>query len=229
MIEVTSGTLSQGRDWNSIWLESPEYEKTSAEIDRIIADAAVQPPKTFDDGHEFATPMWEQTKIVTQRMNRSLYRDTEYVDNKFVLHILMALVNGFTFWQVGNSLGDLQSKLFAVFNFIFVAPGVISQLQPLFIARRDIYEVREKKAKMYHWAPFVTALIVSELPYLVICGFLYFVCWYWTVGFPSIAWNAGGTFFLVVSCSSFLRQHQMSSANNSSRLCTNSSTQASAK
>lgn len=199
MIEVTSGSLSQDRDWNKVWLESPEHEITSAEIDRITADAAAQPPKTFDDGHEFAAPMWEQTKLVTQRMNRSLYRDTEYVDNKFVLHILLALVNGFTFWQVGSSLGDLQSKLFAVFNFIFVAPGVISQLQPLFIARRDIYEVREKKAKMYHWAPFVTALIVSELPYLVICGFLYFVCWYWTVGFPSTAWNAGGTFFVVVS------------------------------
>jgi hypothetical protein len=29
------------------------------------------------------------------------------------------------------------------------APGVIAQLQPLFIARRDIFEAREKKAKMY--------------------------------------------------------------------------------
>lgn len=64
-------------------------------------------------------------------------------------------------------------------NFIFVAPGVIAQLQPLFLQRRDIYEAREKKSKMYHWVPFVTGLIISEIPYLVICAVLYFVCFYW--------------------------------------------------
>jgi hypothetical protein len=34
-------------------------------------------------------------------------------------------------------------------RFIFVAPGVIAQVQPKFIANRDIFEAREKKAKIY--------------------------------------------------------------------------------
>lgn len=199
MIEVVSGNQSGGKDWAQVWLESQQCKTLSQEIDELVADAAAKPPGTLDDGHAFASPIWTQVKLVTHRMNVSLYRDTEYVNNKVIMHILLALLNGFTFWMIGDSLGDLKLRLFTIFSFIFVAPGTISQLQPLFINRRDIYETREKKSKTYHWAPFVTGLIVSELPYLVVCAVMYFVCWYFTAGLPGAARYAGSTFFVVVS------------------------------
>ncbi|KAG5983903.1 hypothetical protein E4U55_006815 [Claviceps digitariae] len=198
MIDVVSGVHSQGKNWSDVWLSSPEYEKMTAKLDQIVENAAKAPSGTLDDGHEFATPMWEQVKIVTHRMNVSLYRNTDYVNNKLVLHIFSALFNGFTFWMVGDSVGDLQLKLFTIFNFIFVAPGVLAQLQPLFIHRRDIFEAREKKSKMYSWVAFVTGLIVSEIPYLIVCAVLYFVCWYYTVGFPTSSERAGATFFVML-------------------------------
>lgn len=198
MIDVVSGSLSQGRDWNKVWLESPEYERTVKELDRIIEEAASKPPATHDDGREFAMPLWEQIKIVSHRMNVALFRNTDYVNNKFALHIGSALFNGFSFWMIGEHVSDLQLRLFTIFNFIFVAPGVINQLQPLFIERRDIYDTREKKSRMYSWIAFVTALVVSEIPYLCICGVLYFVCWYYTVGFSSDSNKAGGTFFVML-------------------------------
>ena len=198
MIDVVSGSLSQGRDWNQVWLDSPEHKNTVEELDRIINNAAAKEPGTSDDGFEFAMPLWEQTKLVTQRMNVSLWRNTDYINNKFALHIGSALFNGFSFWMIGDTVGDLQLRLFTVFNFIFVAPGVLAQLQPLFIERRDIYEAREKKSKMYSWVAFVTGLIVSELPYLCVCAVLYFVCWYYTVGFPSASNKAGAVFFVML-------------------------------
>lgn len=199
MIEVVSGSLSKGKDWNQVWLNSPEHEKITQELDTLVADAAAKPPGTVDDGHQFAAPMWEQVKLVTHRMNISLFRNTEYINNKLILHILLSLYNGFSFWSIGNSVSDLQQRLFTVFSFLFVAPGLISQLQPIFIDRRNVYETREKKSKTYHWVPFVTGLIVSELPYLVVCGVLYFVCWYWTAGLPNDTKWAGSTFFVAVS------------------------------
>ncbi|KAH6639094.1 multidrug resistance protein CDR2 [Boeremia exigua] len=200
MIEVVSGDLSEGKDWPQVWLDSQQCKDLSQEIDMLVADAAEKPPGTVDDGYAFASPIWAQTKLVTQRMNVSLYRNTEYVNNKVIMHILLALLNGFSFWMIGDSysLGDLKLRLFTIFSFIFVAPGTISQLQPLFINRRDIYETREKKSKTYHWAPFVTGLIVSELPYLLVCAFVYFFCWYFTAGLPGAAQYAGSTFFVVV-------------------------------
>ncbi|KAK6602415.1 ABC multidrug transporter [Botrytis cinerea] len=160
-------------------------------------------PGTVDDGFEFATPLWQQIKLVTNRMNVAIYRNTDYINNKFALHIGSALFNGFSFWMIKHSVGGLQLRLFTVFNFIFVAPGVMAQLQPLFLERRDIYETREKKSKMYSWWAFATGNVVSELPYLVICAVLYFVCWYYTVGFPSDSSKAGSVLFVMI-CYEFI-------------------------
>lgn len=198
MIDVVSGSLSQGKDWHKTWIESPENAAMTEELDRLVSEAASHPPKYIDDGKEFATDLWTQTKIVTRRMNFSLYRNIDYVNNKVALHIGSALFNGFSFWMLGNSVQDLQLALFANFNFIFVAPGVFAQLQPLFIERRDIYDTREKKSKIYSWKAFVTGLIVSEFPYLVVCAVLYFVCFYYTVGFPSDSSRAGAVFFIML-------------------------------
>ncbi|EPQ31307.1 uncharacterized protein PFL1_01492 [Pseudozyma flocculosa PF-1] len=198
MIDVVSGEASQGKDWNQVWLASEEHARVSARIDEMIAEAAAKPPGYTEDGYEFATSYWEQTKVVTRRMNISLYRNTDYLNNKVALHIFSALFVGFSFYQLGDGVGDQQLKLFAIFNFIFVAPGVIAQLQPLFIERRSIYEQREKKGKMYHWGPFVTALIVSEIPYLIICGLFYFFCYYYTVGFPTASKSAASVVFVMI-------------------------------
>ena len=198
MIDVVSGPLSQGRDWNEIWLSSPEHAAVEEELDRIVKDAAASPPGTVDDGNEFAMPLWEQVKIVCHRANVAIFRNTDYVNNKFALHIGSALFNGFSFWMIGDSVSDLQLRLFTIFNFIFVAPGVIAQLQPLFIERRNIFEARERKSKMYSWIAFVSGLVVSEIPYLCICAVLYFVCWYYTVGFPADSNRAGATLFVML-------------------------------
>lgn len=122
MIDVVSGTLSQGRDWNQVWLDSPEYASMTTELDRMNSDAAAKPPGTVDDGHEFATSLWTQMKLVTKRNNTSLYRNIDYANNKFGLHIGSALFNGFTFWMITDSVQSLQLRLFTIFNFIFVAP-----------------------------------------------------------------------------------------------------------
>ncbi|KAM3502005.1 hypothetical protein MY10362_005152 [Beauveria mimosiformis] len=163
MIDVISGNgaSSHKQDWSKIWLESPEHEHLSKELDHMVESALSRP-------------------------------------SGVAMHVSLALLNGFTFWMIGDSLTDLQQNLFTVFNFIFIAPGIISQLQPLFIDRRDIYETREKKSKMYHWAPFVAGLIVSEFPYLLMCALLYYVCWYFTAGLPSGPGHAGSVFFVVV-------------------------------
>ncbi|KAH7394625.1 ABC transporter [Pyrenochaeta sp. MPI-SDFR-AT-0127] len=196
MIDVVTGT--SGRDWHQVWLDSPEAARMKQDLDIIITDAANKEASTNDDGHEFATNLWTQTKIVTQRMNVSLWRNIDYVNNKIFLHIGVAIFVGFSFWKIGNSVADQQLVLFSLFNYIFVAPGVMAQLQPLFIDRRDIYETREKKSKMYSWIAFVTGLIVSEIPYLIVCAILYFICFYYTAGLPASSDKAGAIFFVML-------------------------------
>lgn len=196
MIDVVSGYHPSGKDWYQVWLDSPEAATLEHHLDEIISDAASKEPGTKDDGHEFATTFWTQTKLVTNRMNVSFFRDTAYFNNKLLLHGGVAFFIGFTFFQIGDSVSEQKYILFSLFQYIFVAPGVIAQLQPIFLERRDIYETREKKSKMYSWVSFVTALIVSEMPYLIICGVLYYLVFYFASGLPLEPGKAGAVFFV---------------------------------
>ncbi|KAJ9095227.1 hypothetical protein QFC20_006704 [Naganishia adeliensis] len=194
MIDVVSGHLAKQQDWNQTWLDSDANKGMMKELHDIEEGALSRPVAYDEQGEEFAASLWEQCKVVCHRNSVSLFRDTEYVTNKFALHIFSALFNGFTFWMIGDSASDLQMQVFTIFSFIFVAPGV----QPLFIARRDIFEAREKKAKIYNWKSFTFGLIVSEFPYLLICALLYYGCWYFTVGFPGKASRAGPVFLEIL-------------------------------
>lgn len=197
MIDVVSGH-SSANDWHQIWLSSPEFTDTTKTLESLLLFPAKGKNSDPEDSSEYAMPLLYQTKIVLRRMNLAIFRNTGYMNNKILLHIGLGLFNGFTYWKIGDSVGDLQLRLFTVFVWMFVAPGVINQLQPLFIERRNLYDAREKKARIYSWKAFVTALIVSETPYLCLCAVLYFACWYYTVGFSSSSDKAGASFFVVL-------------------------------
>ncbi|WWC67189.1 uncharacterized protein I206_101096 [Kwoniella pini CBS 10737] len=191
MIDIVSGDLSKGKDWAKIWSESEECKARMNDLEELKKENKNKERKhAEDDKYEYASTTGAQLRLVTKRASIQLWRDTEYVTNKVALHIGSALFNGFSFWMIGNRYADLQNRIFTIFQFIFVAPGVIAQTQPKFIANRDIFEAREKKAKLYSWQAFCFGEIVAEIPYLLVCALLYFAPWYPVVGFsfkPSVA------------------------------------------
>ena len=71
-----------------------------------------------------------------------------------------------------------------------------NQTQGPFINMRNIYEIRERPSRMYSWTALVTAQILAEVPWNILGSTLFFICWYWTVGFAT---SRGGYTFLVFS------------------------------
>jgi ATP-binding cassette, subfamily G (WHITE), member 2, SNQ2 len=69
-----------------------------------------------------------------------------------------------------------------------------NQLQVPYIAMRSIYEIRERPSRMYSWTSLVTSQILIELPWNIIGSSIFFLCWYWTVGFDSS--RAGYTYLM---------------------------------
>ena len=63
---------------------------------------------------------------------------------------------------------------------------------------RDIYEIRERSSRMYHWSALTTSQIVVELPWNILGSTLFFLCWYWTVGFENS--RAGFTYLMYGVC-----------------------------
>lgn len=153
MIDAVQGKFGDHVDWPQRWLESPESQETLAEIDKLNSLSEKAEPELAVDTRSFATPKMYQIKLVTERQLISLWRNPDYVWNKILLHVFASLFAGFTFWMIGDGTFDLQLRLFTIFNFVFVAPGVINQLQPLFLQNREIFETREKKvSRLLIWS-----------------------------------------------------------------------------
>jgi ABC-type multidrug transport system permease subunit len=69
-------------------------------------------------------------------------------------------------------------------SFVCLAYGlilIVTQIQPLFITQRALYEVRERPSKAYSWYAFLLANIAVELPYQIVSGILLYACFYYPV------------------------------------------------
>ena len=69
---------------------------------------------------------------------------------------------------------------------MIISVPLANQLQVAFIDVRNIFEVRERHSRMYSWTALVTSQILVEIPWNILGSSLYFLCWYWTVGFPNL-------------------------------------------
>lgn len=181
-------TRGKSKDWAEVWRSSPEHQSRLREIETFITDRRSAPSGAGESSKlansEYATSWPLQTITVIKRSYISFWRAPEYVVGLFALHILCALFNSFTFYKLGDSSIDMQSRLFSIFLTITIAPPLIQQLQPRFLKSRDLFAARERNSKIYPWTSFVTAHILAEIPYRLVAGTFYYAAWYWPVGFP---------------------------------------------
>ncbi|KAJ5956072.1 hypothetical protein N7501_010351 [Penicillium viridicatum] len=182
----------KGQDWGNVWANSPESKQLSEDLEGIIASRRnSQNDENVKDDREYAMPLYVQVVAVTKRAFVAYWRIPEYILGKFMLHIFTGLFNTFTFWHLGDSSIDMQSRLFSVFMTLTIAPPLIQQLQPRYIHFRGLYKSREASSKIYSWAAFVTSTIIPELPYSIVAGSIYFNCWYWGTWFPRDSFSSG--------------------------------------
>jgi ABC-type multidrug transport system ATPase subunit len=107
----------KGPDWGDIWAASPEHAERTREINQMIEERrslSTAGAKAADD-REFAMPLTTQISSVTRRTFLAYWRNPDYVVGKFMLHIFTGLFNTFSFFKLGTSVIDLQSRLFSVF------------------------------------------------------------------------------------------------------------------
>jgi len=104
---------------------------------------------------------------------------------KLALNIVAALLIGFTFFKAKDSIQGTQNHIFSVFMSLIVSAPLSNQIQVPFILTRRVYEIRERPSRMYSWSALITAQILAELILNIIGSSLFFLIWYWLVGYPS--------------------------------------------
>ncbi|KAI9570995.1 ABC-2 type transporter-domain-containing protein [Boletus coccyginus] len=188
-------TATSTVDWHQIWNNSPESMLVGNEIDTIVAKGQNTLAVSAAIGSGFATPWIYQVWTLLVRNFTHYWRTPTYLMAKIMLNIVGGLFIGFTFFQRDNSLGGTQNKLFAVFMSLILSVPLANQLQVAFLNLRDVYEIRERPSRIYSWPALVTSQILVELPWNILGTTLFFLCWYWTVGFPT---DRGGYTYLVL-------------------------------
>ena len=73
---------------------------------------------------------------------------------------------------------------------------------PHFISQRELFEVRERASRTYHWAVFMLANIIVEIPWNTLAALLVFLPFYYLTGMNNNAGDSvaerGGLFFLLL-------------------------------
>lgn len=205
LIEVGVGILKSKHnsqlDFNEVWRTSPEAEAVKSKIDEACKERDSSSDKQnsgkLGASSDFSASTWQQTCLLTQRISRQYWRTPEYPYSRLYASFLHSLLNGFTFFQLGNSITDMKSRMFACFLILMLVPEFMNATSMRFIANRDIWESREYPSRIYGWVAFTLAQIVSELPYAFVGSIIYFLLFYFPVGLP-LGLPAGYTYLMVL-------------------------------
>ncbi|GJC92543.1 ABC-2 type transporter [Colletotrichum higginsianum] len=190
-------------DWNDEWRRSDEHGAIVAEIDRITAER--RPPAATDAAQtEFAASTAYQCLMLTKRMFVQHWREPQYLYSRVFVHTIMGIFNGFTFWMLGNDIASMQNRMFsAIILIFFIPPTVVNSVVLKFFQNRELWEDRELPSRTYGWVAFCTANVVCEIPMAVVSATIYWLLWYFPVGYPATASVSGYTYLMVLVWSFF--------------------------
>lgn len=160
-------------NWNDEWLNSKEAKGVKEEIKRIKEARSKAPIRETNDQREFASPVVLQTMELTKRLFIHYWRDPSYLYGKLFVSVIVGIFNGFTFWQLGNSLVDMQDRMFTFFLILLIPPTIVNAVVPKFYQNRALWEARELPSRIYGWFAFCTANVVAEIPIAILGATIY--------------------------------------------------------
>ena len=179
-------------DWAAIWSQSDLYRETRAILKERLQVAEATPTPTVSHGSlPFAAPFHVQLRVVLKRAWLYNWRDPDYGVSKLWMNVGNALLNSLSYLQSPTTQAGAYNRVFSSFMSMIVGPPLGLQVQPRFVTLRDIFLHREKESLTYHWLAFVLSAILVELPYAALTSLVYWLLWYFPVGFFSDPTRAG--------------------------------------
>jgi ATP-binding cassette, subfamily G (WHITE), member 2, SNQ2 len=202
ILETAAKGGSRGKDgkrlnWNKEWLNSDENKALYQRISEIKAARSKVPPPEGPT-YAFAAPVYLQTIELTKRTFIQQWRDPSYVYGKLFTAVIIGIFNGFTFYNLGDSVASLQSRLFTPFLILLIPPTVVNAVVPKFYQNRALWEAREYPSRIYGWFAFCTAQVVTEIPVAIVSAVIYWLLWYYPTGLPRDSSTAGYVFLMTM-------------------------------
>ncbi|KAJ7610902.1 ABC-2 type transporter-domain-containing protein [Roridomyces roridus] len=182
------------RDWKDIWLDSAECQKLRDDIAAFKAAALALPDDSNKKMSTYATSFSTQLRLVTERNFVALWRSPDYLFTRFFVCTFISFFVSLSLLQLGNSVRDLQFRVFAIFWVTILPAIVMAQIEPMFILNRRVF-IREASSRIYSPYVFSIAQTISEIPGSILTAICYWVLLVYPVGFGNGSAGLNGTGF----------------------------------
>ncbi|KAH8665575.1 putative ABC transporter G family member 11 [Ilyonectria robusta] len=207
MLETISNGGRSTDEWAQIWSNSYQKARMDRDIRTVVEAAHIldtpaieSHPRPIDISSrpKFAA----QLRIVSTRAFKTAWRQPGYASTRIINHISIALLTALAYLNTGSAYGDLQMRVFAIFQVTILPSLVLSQVEPAFERAKMVFQ-RERDSGMYSKRVFLTAMLLSEIPFTVLCSGLFYLLLFLPANFSTSAPKAGYEFLIVLITSQF--------------------------
>ncbi len=198
------GAGSRGQvvaDWPQLWSNSEfatRRREMQAQLMSSSAITAQQPQLALssDSDSTYAASYLTQLDTILRRTWLFYWREPDYAAAKLWMNVANALLNSLTYLQSPPTMRGAYNLVFSAFTSVIVGPTLGLQVGPRFVPLRDIFVHRERASQAYHWSVFVAAAIIVELPYAFLTSLVYWLLWYFPVGYTTDSNRVGYSFLM---------------------------------
>ncbi|XP_019195429.1 PREDICTED: pleiotropic drug resistance protein 1-like isoform X4 [Ipomoea nil] len=173
-----------GINFNEMYRKSQLYQRNQG----LVKELSTPPPGSRDLSFptEYSRPFFTQFKACLQKQRWSYWHNTSYTAIRALFTTVIALLFGTMFWDLGGKRSRAQD-LFNAMGSMYAAVLFIGTLnaftvEQVVVVERTVF-YRERAAGMYSTMPFAFAMIVIELPYILIQAVVYGTIVYSMIGF----------------------------------------------
>ncbi|KAL6842808.1 hypothetical protein ACP4OV_027652 [Aristida adscensionis] len=185
MLEVSSSAQEEmlGVDFSEIYKRSALYQRNK----ELIEQLSTPPPGSSDlyFPTQYSRSFFTQCLACLWKQNWSYWRNPSYTAVRLLFTIIIALMFGTMFWDLGrktkkqqdlfNSLGSMYAAV------LYIGVQNSGAVQPVVVVERTVF-YRERAAGMYSAFPYAFGQVVIELPYILVQTLIYGVLVYSMIG-----------------------------------------------
>ncbi|KAI8462016.1 ABC-2 type transporter-domain-containing protein [Phakopsora pachyrhizi] len=166
-------------DWN----QTSDHAKVVKEIQILNSEAFKI--NCFDSDYQRVETIYQEVIQLTKRLSKNFWRDSSFSCTQIFTAILVSMIIGLSFFQQNSptTLKSLQNQMFSVFLILFIPPVFMNQMIVKWFNVKAVFEAREKSAGVYREISLAIAFLVAEMPYCTVSGLIYWIIWFFGVGF----------------------------------------------
>ncbi|GLT54284.1 hypothetical protein SLA2020_274950 [Shorea laevis] len=195
MLEVTSSAreTALGIDFANAYRNSELYRRNKSLVREL--GSPVPGSKDLYFPTQYSQSYFSQFMACLWKQHWSYWRNPLYNAVRFLFTVIIALMFGTMFWNLGSKTTKQQDLFNAMGSMyasvLFIGVKNSNSVQPVVAVERTVF-YRERAAGMYSALPYAFAQVVIELPYVFVQTVAYGVIVYAMIGFE---WTAAKFFW----------------------------------